>query len=164
MPPRQPNSLPVLLARHPLVLDVEWRGLDDEVEALDISSDRLRPFLARQRGREADQSGPHPPHHLNGTRAKVPDLIECESEIVLPGRRREDQPESAALVRDAATVEFGRAKTAQEVLELVDSLDRRRRIVDRRRQRLYRDIDKKPDRIFWVLLEGSFALKIGQPV
>lgn len=79
--------------------------------------------------------------------------------VVLPGRRREDQLESAALVHDTAAVEFGRAKTAQEVLELLDGLDRRRRIVDRRRQRPYCDIDEKSDRILWVLLEGSFALK-----
>ena len=160
MPPRQADALSVFLARHPLVLDVERRGSDDTVEVLEIISHRLHPFLARQCIGEADERGPHSPHDLNRIRAEVPDLIEREAEIVLPSRHREQQPQSAALIDGVAGVQFRRAETAQEVLELVDSLDRGRRVVDRRRQRLDGDIDKKPDRIFWVLLEGSFALKM----
>jgi hypothetical protein len=34
----------------------------------------------------------------------VPDLIEREAEIVLPGRRREHQPQSAALIDGVAGV------------------------------------------------------------
>jgi hypothetical protein len=37
----------------------------------------------------------------------VPDLVECEGEIILPGRRREAQRESAVLVDDVAGVELG---------------------------------------------------------
>ena len=133
MPPRQPDPLPVFFTRHPLVIGVERRSFNVTVEVLDISSHRLDPFLARQRGREADQGGPHPPHHLNRTRAEVPDLVEREGQVVLPRRGRDDQPESPVLVNDVAGVQFGRAETAQEILELIDGLDRRRRVVDRRR-------------------------------
>ena len=90
----------------------------------------------------------------------MPDFVECEGEIILPGRRREDQPESAALVEDVARVELGRTETTQEVLELIDRLDRSRRVVDRWRQRLDGDIDEKPDRILWVLVKGSLVLKM----
>ena len=155
----QADALPIFLARHPLVLDVERRGADDTVEVLEITSHRLRPFLTRQRLGEADERGFHSPHDLNRARAEVPDLVEREGEIILPGRRREHQSEGAVLIDGVAGVQFGRAQTAQEVLELVDRLDRGRRVVDRRRQRLDGDVDKKPDRIFWVLFEGSFALK-----
>ena len=112
---------------------------------------------ARQRVRETDESGPHSPQHLNRARAELSDLVERERQIVLPGRGREHQPKSAGFVGDVAGVQFGCAEAAQEVLELVDRLDRRRRVVDRRRQRLDGDIDEKPDRIFRVLLEGPFA-------
>src|ERR1700733_2940462 len=90
----------------------------------------------------------------------MPDLVECEGEIILPGRRREHQPESAVLIHGVPGVQLRRAETAQEALELVDRLHRGRRVVDRRRRRLYCNVDQKPDRIFWVLLEGSFALKM----
>ena len=93
----------------------------------------------------------------------MPDLVEREGEIVFPGRRREHQPQSAAFIDGVAGVQFRRAETAQEVLELVDRLDRCRRVVDRGRQRLDCDVDKKPDRIFRVLLEGSLALKMDGP-
>jgi hypothetical protein len=48
LPPRQANALPVFLARHPLVLDVERRGSDDTVEVLEVSLHRLHPCLTRQ--------------------------------------------------------------------------------------------------------------------
>ena len=91
------------------------------------------------------------------------DLVEREGEIVLPGRHREHEPQSAVGIDGVAGVQFRRAETAQEVLELVDRLDRGRRIVDRRRQRLDGDVDQKPDRIFWVLLEGALALQMDGP-
>jgi hypothetical protein len=123
LPPRQTDALPVFLARHPLVLDVERRGSDDTVEVLEIISHRLHPFLTRQCIGEADERGPHSPHHLNRIRAEVPDLIEREAEIVLPRGRREDQSQSAVRIDGVAGVQFRRAETAQEVLELVDRLN-----------------------------------------
>ena len=52
MPPRQPDPLPVFLARHPLVLGVERRGFDVTVEVLDISSHRLaRSWLGSEAAR-----------------------------------------------------------------------------------------------------------------
>src|ERR1700722_1601447 len=69
---------------------------------------------------EADERGPHSPHHLNRTRAEVSDLVEGEGEIVPPGRRREHEPQSAVLIDGVAGVQFRCAETAQEVLELVD--------------------------------------------
>ena len=63
----------------------------------------------------------------------------------------------SVLVCDVAGVEFGCAEAAQQVLDLVDGLDRRRRVVDRGRQGLDGDVDEKPDWIFGVLLDCSFA-------
>ena len=83
LPPRQADALPVFLARNLLVLDVERRSSNDTVEVLEIISHRLHPFLARQCLGEADERGPHSPHHLNRIRAEVPDLVEREAEIVL---------------------------------------------------------------------------------
>ena len=85
------------------------------------------------------------------------DLVEGERQIVFPGGGRDDQPEDAVRIGDVAGVQLDCAKAAQEILELVDRLDRRRRIVDRRRKRLDGDVDKKSDWVFRVLLEGAFA-------
>ena len=72
---RQANALSVFLARHPLVLDVERRGADDTVEALRNFAPPP-PVLHLERLGEADERGPHSPHHLNRTRAEVSDLVE----------------------------------------------------------------------------------------
>ena len=128
MPPRQPNSLPDFSTRHPLVIGVERRSFNVTVEVLDIVAPP-RPVLgsaARPRGLPGRTSSAA---SLEPNSSRSAGLVKREGQVVVPRRGRDDQPESPVLVNDVAGTQFGRAETAQEVLELVDGLDRRRQIV-----------------------------------
>ena len=54
-------------------------------------------------------------------------------------------------------------KATQKILDLVDSLYRRGRIIDGRRERLDGDIDKQPNWIFGILLERALGLEMNEP-
>ena len=55
------------------------------------------------------------------------------------------------------------AQAAQQVLDLVQGLNRSRRVVDRRRQRANRDVDQQSDRVLGVLLECAFVSRRKRP-
>ena len=68
------------------------------------------------------------------------DLGEREIDEVVPGRASMDEPECALSVVDLAGGDAPRAHPPEEILDLVDRLEGRGRIVDRRRERLDRDV------------------------
>jgi hypothetical protein len=61
-------------------------------------------------------------------------------------------------IRQAATPE-----ATQQVLELVDSLYSRSRIVNSRRKRLDSNVNQQADRIFGILFKSAFVRKMNGP-
>ena len=74
---------------------------------------------------------------------------------VVPIRRPEDHPQVPGAVEDLLVVQVPLADRAQQAMKLVDGEHGGGRIVDRRRQRLDRDIDDDAKREGGVLLHGA---------
>jgi hypothetical protein len=53
---------------------------------------------------------------------------------------------------------MARAKPAQQIFNLVQRLNGSGGIVDGRRERPYRDIHQKPQRVLRILIKGALAL------
>ena len=60
-------------------------------------------------------------------------------------------------MRDAGPtrVELPAAEPAQQILDLIDRLNRRRRVIDRRRQCPNGDIYQQANGVFWILRERA---------
>ena len=87
-------------------------------------------------------------------RPVLADLRHAEREEVLPALARDDDAQPAGVVAQlAAPLEARRAHHAQQLLEVVEHLDGRRRVVHRRRQRPDRDVDHDPDGEAGVLVD-----------
>jgi hypothetical protein len=88
---------------------------------------------------------------------QLADLVERERKIVLPAGGGEDETESAPLIANAARIERTPAEAAQEILDLIDGLDCRGRIVDGRGKGLDGDVHQEPQGVFGILF-GKCAL------
>jgi hypothetical protein len=163
LPARQAEALPILLARGFLIIRSEIRAIDSQIELLEISMHRLDPRVGRYRIGQPKERRLQPAHHLHRTGAVVANLVECQHQIVLPCWHRKNETQNAIRIVAITRVQIVPSQPAQQVLDLVDSLDRRGRIVNRRRQRLDGDINEQPNGIFRILLRRPFKPKVDGP-
>ena len=119
-------------------------------------------YAGRAPSDRADQRA-HATHHLDRGRAVVADLVEREDDEVVPGRHGVDEAQASPVAsRHAPAREPPPAEADEEVLDLVEGLDRGGRVVDRRRQRADRDVDEQADRVLRVLLERPARGRAGR--
>ena len=98
--------------------------------------------LGRQRVGEMDNHRAEPPCDLHVRRAVEANLDEGEVDEIIPVRRAKNDAQLAAGAEDRGSAKITPARAAQNTLKLIDREHRRRRIVDRRGERLDRDIDE----------------------
>ena len=147
-PPKPWRSLAPAIARS--------RGLHQVPEIVSSRRSRPRPQRLRALGRDdAKELVVHraePSRHLRVRRAVDPELGRRERDEVLPVGGAVDEPDLARRVAHDARVELAAADHREQVVELVDGEDAGRRVVDRRRERLARDVDDDPEAERGVLL------------
>ena len=85
------------------------------------------------------------------------DLGAAEVHVVFPVRREVDEAQLAGLVEHLLVVQVTQAHQPQQPVQLVDRHYRRRRVVDRRRQGLDRDVDQDAQGEGRILLHGALA-------
>ena len=79
--------------------------------------------------------------------------VTLERQVVRPAPDRDHEPGLHVLDGVPVVREIRLTDEAQQVLEVVEHLHGRRRVVDRRRQRADRDVDHDPDRECRILLD-----------
>ena len=77
--------------------------------------------------------------------------------------RRETQTQHTCGVGDAADIKPAAAQASQQVVDLVERLHRRRRVVDRRRERPNGNVDQQADRILWILQGCALLAEDNRP-
>jgi hypothetical protein len=86
----------------------------------------------------------------------APDFIEREPQIIVPRRRWYDDPKRTRGAPQVSGLQITPTNASQQILDLVDGLHRRRRIVDGWLECLDGDIDQKTK----ILHECTFNSKV----
>ena len=81
---------------------------------------------------EADEGGSQTSVNLDRACAELPNFIKCQRQIILPRRQREGHPDLARRVAGITGVELPSPKPPQQILDLIESLHCRCRVIDRR--------------------------------
>ncbi len=126
---------------------------------IEVGANEFRTLPVNALG-EFNESSAQAAHHLDGGRSELPDFVEGEREVILPGRHPINYPQNAALVEGPTGLQVTLRQPAQQILNLVDGLHRSRGVVNGRRQCLDCDIDEKPHCIFRVLLESPLLVEM----
>ena len=115
-----------------------------------------RGALGRQDLRQVLQHGAEAASHLDAGAAELTDFRDRQADEILPIGRAIDQPQRAGPVVGPSLSQMPAADTTQEVMDLVNRQDRGSWIVNRRGERLGRDIHDDPESKSRVLLHGPF--------
>jgi hypothetical protein len=100
-------------------------------KVLEVATHGTRPVVVRDRFRQCGQRGAQATHHLDRSNSVPTYLIEGEREIILPGRHRRYEAGHSIRVGGIAVVQVVSPQTKQQVLDLIEGVDRGSRVVDR---------------------------------
>src|SRR5262249_36636714 len=122
-----------------------------------------RLVLSGERGFELIEQPAHTADHLRRVGAVPDDLGQGQYEQAVEVSQLPLDPHRAAGIHSQAGRIGSLAGNGQEIADAIDGLYPRRRIVDGRGQRAYRDIDELPEAERRVLHEGAFSADEEEP-
>ena len=122
------------------------------IESCELLEHRLTP-LGEHRLRELLEHRAKPSHDLDRRVAVLADLGHAEREVVRPAANRDHEAAVHVADGEAAIGQVRLAHEPEQVLEVIQHLHGRRRVVHGRRERADRDVDHDPDRERRILLD-----------
>src|SRR3954452_3041019 len=129
------------------------------LEQRDLTLQRLTALVGRD-AEEILEDAAQLARDLRARRAGKPDLVEGEAHVAVPGEHALDHAHLPVGVAVASGRERAVNQQAQAVVDAVERLDRRRRVVEGLRHRPLGDVDQLADPIGGVGLVRALALEV----
>src|SRR5262249_39959390 len=135
------------------------RSQDRRLDPLIPVPQRSMAFC-RQNGQQSLDQRHHAPGDLHAVGAAKANLVQRQSQEVVPVGKRHHHPQRSLLIAKTSDIQLTASQAKEQVLNLVQSLNRGGRIVDRRGKRLECNIHEKPEGVLRDLLEGSLITQL----
>src|SRR5258706_195044 len=136
------------------VLSEREMPLDRTIEQILFNAQRRMTLFGQRLGEIFDHRA-QAAHDLQAVCAAKSDLTEPDVHEIFPVGRAENQPYALIVIHKLVGAQVAQADQAQQAVQLVDGEHGRCRIVDRRRQRLQRDIDQNAKSEQRILLDRA---------